>query len=169
MGLRIIVIAVLLFGCKPEADTRTTAAEPAAEPALPECAITTALEHGIPGSPGHLIESPRNPNGDSELAALMRVMLDDLQLARERVLNGEAVDSLTATHRRIRCTWPTDPATRNGHFDSMARRYLDTVRSLEKVSDAASYEAVVGQCLHCHQNTCPGPATAIEKLRLPIE
>lgn len=32
-----------------------------------ECTLETPLIPGVPGSPGHLLPSDRNPNGDSEL------------------------------------------------------------------------------------------------------
>ncbi len=167
---RTLLVALLCGGCQRSEAPREATAAPAEKPKpLPVCTITTELVPGIPGSPGHLIESARNPNGDSELAALMRVMLDDAKLTREQVARGEPVGDLFTTHRKIRCTWPVDPKTRNAHFDSMAKRYLDAVRALERKPDEGRFEDLVTACIACHENTCPGPTSAIEKLRLPGE
>ena len=51
-----------------------------------DCNCSTPLQPGVPGSPGHLIVSPRNPNGDSELAVPMRQFVDDLTEARIQAL-----------------------------------------------------------------------------------
>lgn len=175
-----LALALCLAACKdestktPEPAAQKPATKPAAKPPvappapapLPECTITTDLKPGVPGSPGHLIDSPINPNGDSELSDLMRTMLDDARAAREAVLAGTPIPKMAAVHRRVRCTWPTDPATRNGHFDSMSKRYLDAVTNLEKTATKRAYGEVVEACLHCHENTCPGPTVAIRKLRL---
>src|SRR5688572_17207363 len=78
-----------------------------------DCTWQTPLVPGIPGSPGHLIKSPRNPNGDSELAVLMREFVEDLQDARTLLEAGQPVKKLYPTHRKMRCAWPTNPAERN--------------------------------------------------------
>jgi|GEM_PF-4973254 len=36
-----------------------------------------------------VVQQPINPNGDSELALLMREMFDEAQLIKEQIANGE--------------------------------------------------------------------------------
>ena len=57
-----------------------------------DCTLDTPLIPGVPGSPGHLLPSEINPNGVSELAALMRTMQRDLAEAGERIRRGEIAD-----------------------------------------------------------------------------
>jgi hypothetical protein len=97
----------------------------------PPCTLQTALTPGIPGSPGHPIPSTINPNGNSELAQLMRTMQADLKLAREAIEKGEKVGPLWPRFRKIRCSWPTNQADRNAAFDTAAQSYLSAVQALE--------------------------------------
>lgn len=133
----------------------------------PPCTITTPLKPGVPGSPGHLIASPINPNGDSELSHLMRQMTADLRAARDALRGGAAPEpAWAANHRRIRCAWPTDPGVRTGHYDALAGTYLAAVRAYERDPAPARYEAVVRACATCHEHTCDGPLMVIESLHL---
>lgn len=140
-------------------------------PEAADCTLATRLIPGIPGSPGHLIPSPRNPNGQSELSAHMRMMQADLAAARTAILQGAAVVPMLARHRKIRCAWPTRPEDRDEAFDLSARRYLDAVAALDRAapSKAAAYTSVLGACRACHEHTCSGAIVAIDALALPSE
>lgn len=137
----------------------------------PACGPDTPLVEGVPGSPGHLIKSGRNPNGDSELAALMRVMQDDLNARRDAVLRGDPVPPLGAAHGRLRCSWPTDATMRRDPFDRLAVAYLEAEAAFDAAATAEdrrmAFGLVVNACLTCHQSSCPGPIAAIQKLDLP--
>lgn len=137
-------------------------------PPLPpdvEVTLATKLVPGIPGSPGHLIKSSRNPNGDSELAYLMRLFVDDLREARTKVEAGEPLPRLYDRHRRMRAAWPTDASMRNAEFDGMAQGYLTTVRTFEGDPTPANYNAIIASCVACHSATCGGVIEFIESLR----
>lgn len=94
-----------------------------------DCTFTTPLVPGAPGSPGHLVKSERNPNGDSELALMMRRFVDDLSTARALVEAGKPVPPMFAVHRRIRCAWPSKPEERDAGFDARAQGYLEIGRA----------------------------------------
>lgn len=130
-----------------------------------DCNLQTVLDPDKPGSPGHLIESPRNPNGDSELAVLMRRFVDDLKEARIQVQGGGAVPKLFPLHRTMRCAWPTRPEDRNEGFDARAIAYLGAVREFDAEPSKATYNAIVGNCVACHQVSCGGVIEFIETLR----
>jgi hypothetical protein len=132
---------------------------------LPECTFETALVPGVPGSPGHLIPSSRNPNGDSELAALMRHCVDDWKEARAALKTGQAIRPRFPVHRRMRCSWPTDPADRNQAFDALAVGYLTRVQAFDARPSVKTYEGVLDGCKACHEVTCGGPLQVIESLR----
>jgi hypothetical protein len=139
-------------------------------PVTDDCTLETQLVPNVPGSPGHLIASERNPNGASELATHMRTMVDDLREAKTQVLGGqsELVPSLWRKHRKIRCAWPTAPGDRDAAFDAMAQNYLAKVRVLDsKPKDMrAAFSGVVAACRSCHEATCDGPIAVIDGLTL---
>ena len=156
----------LLGGCKPSSADHAT---PNAQASAPNCTFETPLKPGAPGSPGNLIPSPINPNGQSEMSYLMREMLADLQQIRARILANESVGSVDVSHRRFRCAWPTDEGMRNPEFDRNAKSYLRTIDALEqaKSDQRGFFMATVGQCISCHTTSCPGPIAAIKKLQIP--
>ena len=112
-----------------------------------ECTAETVLIAAKPGSPGNLIKSDINPNGDSELAVLMRVMRDDLRNARDHLLREDSPASLLATHSKIRCSWPTDPNVRDAKFDQMAVSYLLAIEDLT-VKPQSSMKMAYGRALN---------------------
>ncbi len=130
-----------------------------------DCNLQTPLVPGIPGSPGHLIPSTRNPNGDSELAALMREFVEDLQDARSLLEAKQPVPKLFPTHRKMRCAWPTNPAERNEAYDGRALGYLAAVRAFDSEPGRATYNAVLIGCISCHSESCGGPIPFIDGMK----
>lgn len=134
-----------------------------------ECTLETPLTPGVPGSPGNLIPSTIHPAGASELATLMRLMLDDLDL-RQRQLLGTAGGTRIAmydVHRKMRCAWPTPGHERDPAYDAFAQSYLAAVKALDAApDDRAAFDGVVSACRVCHDQKCRGPIGRIEKLRL---
>jgi cytochrome c553 len=131
-----------------------------------DCTFDTPLVKGVPGSPGHMIASERNPNGASELATLMRQMVSDLEAARADLNQRPA---LWPRHRRLRCAWPTEPSDRNKTFDALAVQYLAQLQAFdtERENPQAAYQRVVDACVACHEQSCDGPLERILKLRAP--
>ena len=171
-----VPIVFLLLGCNRSPDrapprTVDASAESPAHAALSTepCTLATPLIPGIPGSPGHLMQSDINPNGQSELAAHMRSMQSQLKAARQAITQGEKIPPLHDSFAKIRCAWPTDPADRNASFDASAQAYLAAVAALDAAAPGAAapaYEQVLGACRSCHERTCSGAIVAIEALRL---
>ena len=153
-------MAVMLAAC-------ARSGAPAAE--LP-CTGHTVLDPGIPGSPGHLIPSPINPNGMSQLAMLMRHMAADMETTRQALETGQPLGrSLYEGQRLLRCSWPTLESQRHDPFDALAVAYLAKVKALDAAPAAqrpAAYSAVVGACRACHEVTCEGPLVVIVSLAL---
>ena len=162
--LSLVLLALVSAGCPKAspADAGISAAR-----LVDDCTLATPLVPGVPGSPGHLIASERNPNGASELATHMRRMADDLKSARAVLLDGGSVAPLHATHRKLRCAWPTDPHDRNAAYDAMAQTYLAKVRALDAApSSRDAFTGVVAACRGCHVQTCDGPIAVIDGLGL---
>ncbi len=161
-GCATVVGAVVLSGCVKAGEPRVDAG------ALDDCTFETVLVEGVPGSPGHLIPSERNPNGASELATLMRTMAADLKDAKGRLLAHQPVPPLRERHRRIRCSWPTMPSDRTKDFDGFAVNYLSKVAALDQRPPEVekAYDVVVSACRACHETTCDGPLVVIDGLKL---
>lgn len=163
MLLFAVLAAVPFTACSGEG---AAAAAPAAAVAGDsDCNLQTPLVPGIPGSPGHLIKSSRNPNGDSELAVLMRKCVEDLQDARTLLEAKQPVPKLYPTHRKMRCAWPTMPAERNEAYDGRAQGYLAAVRAFDSEPGRATYNAVLAGCIACHSESCGGPIPFIDGMK----
>ena len=165
--LLVLLAALTLAGscseCEPDPAQESAATGAVEEDA--DCNDETPLVPGVPGSPGNLIASPRNPNGDSELSHLMRVFVEDLQSARERLRSGRAVEPLRDKHKKMRCAWPTLPSQRNETYDALARSYLSDLRAFDEAPSRERYNVVVQSCVACHSVTCGGVVDFIEALR----
>ncbi|HIA04836.1 MAG TPA: hypothetical protein EYN06_02815 [Myxococcales bacterium] len=143
-------------------------AAPKAPVPAEECTIKSPLKAGVPGSPGNLIASKINPNGDSELSDLMRKMLADMRVVRNGVMNGQTDSKIPISHERMVCTWPTDESTRNPLYAAMANKYMGTVRDFNKAgnADLKRFNAVIDSCAACHEQSCRGPLVVINPLKL---
>ncbi len=159
---RLLLPLLLLTAC---ATPEPPAPAPPIEAALPPCDGTTPLIPGVPGSPGHLLASPVNPNGASELAHLMRTMVEDWKATRDALAAGAPVPPRFPVHRRIRCSWPTAAQDRKEPFDALAAAYVASVAAFDAAPTRASYDTVLAACTACHSVSCPGPIEVIESLR----
>ncbi len=113
---------------------------------------------------------PINPNGDSELALLMRAMFDDGMRIKEQVQRGEQPTGLR-DFQAIHTAIPTDSTVRTPVFAAFSEAYLQSVRELEE-GDSTSvfrFNRMVDQCMNCHSEFCPGPKKRIRKLYIPKE
>ena len=113
---------------------------------------------------------PLNPNGDSELALLMREMFTDVERIKEQVQNGEAV-TVEVDHEKILSAHSTEPAkAASAEFKTWGTAYLAGIETLKKSSPEnaeVAYTSLISSCLNCHQSFCPGPIVRIKKLQLP--
>lgn len=111
-----------------------------------------------------------NPNGDSELALLMRKMYDDALATKQRVQNGGSA-SVAADVEKILTAKATEPEkVASPEYAQFAQAYLASVKSLEGVSAAESpahFTGMVNACMNCHEALCPGPTRRIKNLYLP--
>ncbi len=166
MRLFFLLCVLVSVGCSAN---RASPAQSQATPVQDDCTLDTPLQPGIPGSPDHPIPSDVNPNGMSQLAVLMRTMMDDLKTARVAVETNQSSPQMWTRHRNIRCSWPTKPQDRNPQFDAMAVAYLAAIKALEAQPQdrKAAYNTAVQACLACHAQACPGPVEIIEPLLVP--
>lgn len=112
-----------------------------------------------------------NPNGDSELALLMREMFKDSWKARQAVLKNKDAKLDLETLKRIHEAQATEPEkVASPVFAAMTDTYLASVKALNMAPDDSTrtraYSLMVSQCEVCHTQFCPGPLVKIKKLKL---
>ncbi len=115
-------------------------------------------------------KAPLNPNGDSEMALLMRAMFDDGMKVREQILNGEKPQA-TVDFEKIFSAKPTTPEmVEIPGFDAYATSYVQAMQALQTAGAENArplYEAMVASCMNCHNAGCTGPIMRIKKMILP--
>jgi microcompartment protein CcmL/EutN len=110
---------------------------------------------------------PLNPNGDSELALLMRAMYEDGERMKEHLESGKIPKPMADVEALLtaEATEPDKVATQE--YKAFAESYIALTASL-KEADAESapelYKNMVDMCMTCHKSMCPGPMVRIEKL-----
>ncbi|MCF8465444.1 MAG: hypothetical protein K9G41_11415 [Flavobacteriales bacterium] len=108
---------------------------------------------------------PVNPNGDSELALLMRDMFEESDSLKQLIIEGRLLTGLKK-YEDIHSAIPTDPTVKGPVFEAFAEAYINSLKELES-SDSSSvfkFNTMVDQCMNCHAEFCPGPKKRIKKL-----
>ena len=110
-----------------------------------------------------------NPNGDSELALLMRDMYTDGMLTKQQILDGTPPEVHVKYHQ-IHTAKPTEPEkTADPDYTTYATLYEASVKSLlesDKEHRVESYHFMINACMNCHKSICPGPTVRIKHLYL---
>ncbi len=116
------------------------------------------------------IRMPINPNGDSELALLMRDMFEDGMKAKEIIKKGE-MPELLLDFEKIHSAQATEPEkAASPEYKVHALSYLQAVEALKNADKdhlEKSYTNMVDACMNCHRALCPGPMVKIKKMYLP--
>lgn len=110
-----------------------------------------------------------NPNGDSELALLMRMMADSTASLKEIVKQGKLPERFPEAFLKIHSAIPTDPTVKTPEFEAFAASYVEGLNQLYNSSPddiRINYNSLVQRCVNCHQASCPGPVKRIKKLFL---
>lgn len=110
-----------------------------------------------------------NPNGNSELAMLMRGMYEEAERVKEQIKKGEE-PTLQIDHGKILTAHATEPEKANSkEFKDFAKMYLSNLDQLQKANKdnvEMVFQSLVESCMSCHQQLCPGPMVRIKKLRV---
>ena len=114
------------------------------------------------------VQQPLNPNGDSELALLMRDMYDEAERVKTQIDNGEKV-TINLNQERILTAHATEPEkAASPEYKAFAQSYLQSLKSLQEANEdqvADQFDNLVANCMMCHQSLCPGPMVKIKKLK----
>ncbi len=120
-------------------------------------------------SKSDLTPTQPNPNGDSELALLMREMFDDGMRMKQQLESGDKLEVL-AKFEKIHTATATEPEkAASKKFKMYADAYLNMIEQLKVSSPEDTevlYQGLVKSCMNCHQALCPGPMVRIKKLYL---
>ena len=112
---------------------------------------------------------PLNPNGDSELAILMREMAEWTDSCKAALLSGRTVPEKPASLSALHTAKRTDETIDAGLFNTMATAYEGQVLSFEQAAAGDKirmYNGMVSACAGCHQNFCQGPLVRINKMMI---
>ena len=108
-----------------------------------------------------------NPNGDSELALLMRDMFDEGMALKQQIKEGKK-PKLISSFETIHSAKATEPEkAASPEYKVYADAYLASLNALKSASldDAPqAYNGMVQSCMACHSALCPGPKVKIKKL-----
>lgn len=114
-------------------------------------------------------EEPLNPNGDSELALLMRQMYDDGMMARQDILEDKEI-SIFLDHAKMLTAEATEPEKAGSDlYKAFANSYLELATQLNDPTNPnriETYSNLINTCTACHKAMCPGPLVRIKKMVL---
>jgi hypothetical protein len=105
----------------------------------------------------------------SELALLMRKMYDEMKLVKDSLDEGLTVKTdFYEEFKRIQTAHATEPEKIDETYKAMADAFLSNYASFEQTSQnqAEAFNIMLQNCLVCHQQKCPGPVKAINKLKI---
>lgn len=110
-----------------------------------------------------------NPNGDSELAILMREMVVFTQKSKEAIEQQCTIPPIPENFKKIIAAKKTDESIDSSIFNSHALNYMRNLEQLykvEKTNQIVQFNNVVSSCVGCHENFCGGPIKRIRKFYL---
>ena len=113
-----------------------------------------------------------NPNGDSELAILMRDMFDEGMLVKQNIINGEEPE-MKLNYHHINTATPTEAGKNATHeYLLFAKAYEASIERFKNASESErpeAYQNMVDNCMSCHRVVCQGPMVRIKKMYLSEE
>lgn len=110
-----------------------------------------------------------NPNGDAELAVLMREMADWTDSCKVAIESGRPMPPKPEKLGNLHTAERTDKNIDETVFSSMASMYQGKVLAFEQATDVnrkEQYNSMVTGCVDCHKSFCQGPLVRINKMFL---
>lgn len=108
-----------------------------------------------------------NPNGDSELAIVMRTMMQSGKTMKNEIENHLAISPYPVEIKTITTAKPTDGMIADRDiFNALANYHMATLDSvyIPNTDPVVQFNHVVKSCVDCHSNYCQGPIPAIKQL-----
>jgi hypothetical protein len=110
-----------------------------------------------------------NPNGDSELAILMRAMTIATEKNTALLRENKETENYSDTLNTILTAKPSDLGLDKDIFDGFAKTYLAALNDFNNADVANKIKAhnvIVQNCKSCHEQFCRGPLKRIAKLEI---
>ncbi len=109
-----------------------------------------------------------NPNGDSELAIVMRNIHFEANKVGRALENNDEVDltELKSLAAQLSTAVPTDSTVLDDAYYSFSTNLEQRVERMESEEAVIEFNEMVKTCVACHKNTCPGPISKIQKLKV---
>ncbi len=99
------------------------------------------------------------------MALMMRAIYEQSNAMRGKVEAGEALDSSFYRFLEFHELEPTDSTVLVEVFYEHNEDFKKAFEDLLKAANKESYNAMLTQCVSCHEDFCPGPIKRINKLR----
>lgn len=112
-------------------------------------------------------KQPLNPNGDSELAILMRTMMDSGKKMKNEIENNQPISPYPAEIKNMTTAKPTEGMIDDRNvFNGFANFHIATMDSvyLKGVNPKIQFNHLVTSCVNCHESYCHGPIPTIKQL-----
>jgi len=110
-----------------------------------------------------------NPNGDSELAILMRAMTVATEKNTALLREKKETENYSDTLSTILIAKPSDLGLDKDIFDGFAKTYLAAITDFNNAdleNKIKAHNVIVQNCKSCHEQYCRGPLKRIAKLEI---
>ena len=107
-----------------------------------------------------------DPNDASEMALLMRQMSNDLDVIKNKILNGEDIINDQLQFSQIHKMKTTDESFLSEGLTQMSKGFDFVVNNFNENPSKDNYNSIVNNCISCHKGMCPGPLSRINNLIL---
>lgn len=114
-----------------------------------------------------VVVSPINPNGDSELALLMRQLFYDTDSLKHLVVveGKEVPTEFIEALENVHTAEATDPEVKTAEFKAYNDLMINGAKALSTAENKEeAYNQFLNRCIDCHKVVCPGPIKRIKKL-----
>ncbi len=113
-----------------------------------------------------------NPNGDSELALLMRQMTDFMRQSLDSLQKESPLPKVPDNLQGLTTAEATEGMIQDrNHFNGFASLWLNKSKTLDTAQSLftrrEAYHSLQQSCLSCHSQYCQGPIPMIQGLSLP--
>lgn len=133
------------------------------------------LLFGCSNNQKECIDNQINPNGDSELAIVMRNLFDnsfeiknliiDADTLKSNKLPSELIQKFNDNLNLLHTAKPTDKNLRDdGVYQAFANAYINTSEKFTNKISQNNFNAMVNNCIQCHEKFCLGTIQKINKL-----
>lgn len=110
-----------------------------------------------------------NPNGMSELSALMEDIYMISKKWKEAVEKGEDLGIYPAIYDQLKTAEPTNENIKNETYDPFADDFVVRTKALLSAPEnekKTAFDLYVDGCMNCHNTMCTGPIKRIKLLRI---